>query len=83
MPSVQSIGTRIFAHLMAYPPGRYPLVERGHTTEIDWPFRTGRSIVARIPFTRQAISIGTWGTPIPEEDALMQAVGARWMDRDA
>lgn len=67
---------------MRYPPGRYPLVERGRTTEIDWPFRTGHGVVARLPLTRLAASIGVWDQPVAEEHALMTALGARWIEQE-
>lgn len=80
MPTVHHIGTKIYVHRMEYPPGRWPLAEVGDTQEIDWPFRTGKGVVIRLPFTRTAVCVGRWGRSIEEDDALTTAIGARWME---
>ena len=78
MPNVHHIGPKIFVHQMTYPPGRFPLCERGNTQEIEHPFRTGSSLVFRAPLTRRAVAVGWWTGQREEEDALMGALIARW-----
>lgn len=79
MPKVHHIGSKVYAHQMVYPPGKFPLVERGETQEIEYPFRTGHSVVMRAPFTRRALAVGLWRGKRDEDDALMGALGARWI----
>lgn len=79
MPHVHHIGSKIYVHRMDYPPGKFPLTELGSTTEIDWPYRTGRCVVMRVPLTRHAVCIGLWGDPVDEEEALTGALAARWI----
>lgn len=55
-------------------------MERGTTQEIDWPYRTGVSVVARMPWSTRAFVVGRWTGQRPEEDALSAAIGARRID---
>lgn len=82
MPNVTQLGPRIYAHPMEYPTTKFPLVDKGHTQEIDWPYRTGKGLVFRLPLTRRALVVGIWGKPVDEEIALTNAVAARWIDTD-
>jgi len=82
VPNVHHIGPKIYAHQMTYPPGSFPLCERGDTQEIEYPFRTGSSLVFRFPFTRRAMAVGVWTGKRDEEDALMGAIVARWIDEE-
>lgn len=77
MPNVQDIGTNFYAHRMRYPTKSFPLFEKGATQEIEWPFRTGAAVVARVPFTTTALVIGRWVSSSDEDDALTSAIGAR------
>lgn len=62
---------------MSYPNTKFPLSEKGHTQEIEHPYRTGQSVVVRVPFTRRALVIGKWTGEKYEEDALTGAIGLR------
>lgn len=80
MPKVHHIGPKMFAHQMTYPPDkRYPLMEPGETQEIEYPFRSGRSLVFRVPFTTRALAVGVWTGIRDETDALEGAIGAKWI----
>jgi hypothetical protein len=37
-----------------------PIVEVGHTTETEYPFRLGKCLVVRIPFTHPGYYLGRW-----------------------
>lgn len=76
MPQVHDIGP-LFAHQMTYPTRKFPLVDVGHTQEIEWPYRSGRALVFRIPLSTQAFVVGLWGESRDEERALAEAIGAR------
>ena len=80
MPNVHHLGPKIFVHQMTYPPGRFPLCERGATQEIEYPFRTGSSVVFRLPFSTRALSVGIWTGQVEETVALEGAIGARWLN---
>lgn len=80
MPNVTQLGPTLYAHRMEYPTKNFPVFDRGDTQEIDWPFRTGKAIVTRIPFTRRAIVVGRWIGKRSEEDALTSAIHARSID---
>lgn len=69
-------GTReTFFHILRYPSRKHPLVERGSTQEITYPYRRAASVVLRAPFTRTALVCGRWGEPVDEEHALSDAIG--------
>jgi hypothetical protein len=53
------------------------LVERGWTNEIERPYRRGKCLVLRIPFTLKGLVFGLWGRPGNEEDRLGAAIGLR------
>ena len=82
MPHVHHIGPKIYVHQMTYPPGGFPLCERGETQEIEHPFRTGQSVVLRMPFSRRALAVGVWRGERDEDDALMGAIAARWHEEE-
>lgn len=82
MPTVHDIGSKHYLHRMQYPSRKFPLAERGFSQEIDFPYRSGECVVVRLPLTRQALVLGTWGEPHDETDALTAAIGARRMEAD-
>lgn len=69
-----------------------PIVEVGSTTEIEPPFRLGKCLVFRIPFTHPGYYIGLWvkKTNINQDDEdsidalLVQAMKGReaWKPED-
>lgn len=73
-------GAYRFAHMMKYPSRHHPLVERGSTQEITYPYRKAESWVVRLPLTRIAVAFGTWGDPVDEEYALARAIGYEEID---
>jgi hypothetical protein len=80
MPNVTQLGPRIYSHPMEYPTTKFPVVDVGQTQEIDWPFRTGKGLVLRLPFTRRALVVGVWTGKQDETSALTNAIGARSID---
>jgi hypothetical protein len=79
VPLTKEVG-RTFVHTMKYPSTDFPLMERGFSQEIDYPFRKGSSIVVRVPFSTTAVVVGWWGQPQDEDDALHSAIGSRFID---
>jgi len=77
MPKVHNIGEDMYIHAMKYPSRKFPLTERGHTQEIESPYREGQGRVVRIPFSRRALVLGRWQHPRTEESALTEAIGMR------
>jgi hypothetical protein len=73
MPAVHNIG-RLFTHRFSYPSAEFPLLDRGNTQEVTWPFRVSRPLVVRIPLTRHGFVLGWWGSELPEEIAVERAV---------
>ena len=65
---------------MSYPSRKFPVVDKGNTQEIEYPFRVGQSVVLRVPFTKQAVVLGRWVSSKPETDALTSAIGARQLE---
>lgn len=80
MPKVHEVG-RVFAHRMSYPTRHHPLVETGRTRETDHPFRSGRSLVVRMPLSTKAVVVGVWGHAGDEETVLREAIGAKDLGR--
>lgn len=58
-----------------------PLLERGWTTEIEYPYRRGRALVVRIPFTLIGFAIGLWGEKNEEDANLLRAVSGREVEQ--
>lgn len=61
----------IFGHLQRYA-ARYvdmPLIQRGETYEDEYPYRTGESVVLRLPLTNWAVIFGYWNLPDPDATA--------------
>lgn len=79
MPKIHTRG-RWFAHAQTYPSRRFPLMERGTTQEIEFPFRRGSALVVRLPGSRRALVAGVWRDFLGERAALMSALGAREVD---
>jgi hypothetical protein len=77
MPKVHNIGEDMYIHTMKYPSRKFPLTERGHTQEIESPYREGQGRVVRFPFSRQAVVMGRWQTSREEDAALTDAIGMR------
>lgn len=76
MPRTHDLGP-LFAQPLSYPSRRFPLVERGHTQEIEYPYRRGASLVLRLPGTPHAVVLGVWREAHDEEEALYRALSGR------
>src|SRR5437868_4612960 len=58
-----------------------PLVEFAPTQEIDYPYRIGRCVILRAPYSTRAIAIGRWvGREADEDAAMLRALQARMED---
>lgn len=79
MPAVHQIGKNRFIQTMQYPSRKFPIVDRGFTQEIEWPFRKGSSWVIRVPLSRLALVLGKWTGSLDEQEALESALSARWV----
>lgn len=55
------------------------LPEVGWTAETDYPWRMGRCLVFRIPFTHLGLGLGLWGPEGDEEETLVKAAGVRYL----
>lgn len=77
MPQVHNIGEHMYLHTMKYPSRKFPITERGHTQEIEAPYRVGAGRVLRIPFSKRAVVIGKWQQAKDEQVALTDAIGMR------
>lgn len=77
MPEVHDIGSHYFVHAMKYPTKKFPFIDKGNTQEIEWPYRTGDSLVMRFPWSRSSVVLGKWNGKKNETDALTQAIGVR------
>jgi hypothetical protein len=80
MPALHQIGKKHFFHTMKYPSTQFPLMESGHTQEIEDPYRAGDAWVVRVPFTRTAVVVGRWVCALKEDDALASAIQMRELD---
>lgn len=66
-----------FAQLLYYHSATPPLLAFTRSQEIEPPFRAGRCVVARVPFSNRALAVGVWLRPKQELDALLTAMSAR------
>ena len=70
---------RIFHHFLNYPSTKSPLVEIGQTQESEPPWRKGKSLVLRRPFSTRAIAVGVWRSTGTEDD-WHRAAGTKPVD---
>lgn len=59
-----------------------PFMEVGQTCMIEEPYRVGKCLVLRVPFSRHAVVIGWWGPPGEEVATLSKAIGYRKLEGD-
>lgn len=88
MAHITEIGPKFYFQKLYYldpPEGgrrRHPLASTSFTTETEHPFRMGRCLVLRVPFTRIALACGVWVDHAEdEEEALLTAMQA-WVLMD-
>jgi hypothetical protein len=73
---------RVKVDPMGKPIPNAPLLERGDTQMAEPPYRVGKSVVFRVPFTRTTFVVGWWGRSMDEEEALYRALGGVLRHRD-
>lgn len=72
----------IYWHSLTYPYKPKGLVERADTQELDHPFRRGKGIAFRVPFSRKALVMGVWKkTGYTESQALTYAIKGRGLQK--
>lgn len=77
MPETHDLGPLYVSHMRYLHKKAAPvLAERGTTHEIEHPWRRGRALVFRVPFTLLGLVVGLWGRP-GHEAATMNAIGCR------
>jgi len=73
---VHSVG-RIYWHPLKYAVKPKELVEKATTQEIEEPYRGGKGLSVRGPFTKNALVVGIWTHRYAESDALTAAIKGR------
>ena len=77
MPETHQLTESVFWHTMRSS-RKAPLIERGSTQEVDYPYRHGKAVVFRLPLTTLALAVGKWaGREAREKDAILKAIGGR------
>jgi len=78
MAKTHDIGTKHFVQYLGFYPALWGLkvVVSGWTQEIADPYRTGKTLIVRLPFKR-AVALGKWTGLKDEEEALNLAVQGR------
>jgi hypothetical protein len=72
----------LYWHPLTYPYKPRGLAERADTQELDSPFRRGKGIAFRVPFSRKAIVVGVWKkTGYTESQALTYAIKGRGLKK--
>lgn len=77
MPETHDLGRAYLTHMRYLHRKRLDFFEVGTTHEIEHPYRKGRCLVFRIPFTKFGIVLGLWGRPGDEDSRLAEAIGCR------
>jgi hypothetical protein len=73
----------IYVDKIKYPHRNFlPITEIGWTQETEEPFRDGKCLVFRFPFTHPGFVLGVFGKPQDEEHALVRAIQAKELDVD-
>jgi hypothetical protein len=58
--------SKIWLERCRYPSRRERLVQTGNGLEDDYPWRSGRCVILRAPFTVQAVAVGIWTGSQPQ-----------------
>lgn len=84
---MKSLGLLYGDTIQYYHKRALPIIEKGWTQEIEWPYRKSRlCLVLRFPFTKPGLVIGLWKGQkeyVFEEEAdelLASAIGLRGME---
>ena len=82
MAQTKDIGS-LYWHGITYPVKPKELYEKAESQEIDFPFRHGKGIALRLPFSRKGLVIGKWRkTGFTEGEALTYAINGRSLAKD-
>jgi len=75
MPKVYNIGPRFYAQVIPYPIkwSFKTFFQVGHTSEIEEPFRVGKSVVVHF-WKMKAFVLGMWTGVVDETEALTTAM---------
>jgi len=67
---VKTYGALYVGTLEYYHRKPLPIVEKGWTQEANYPFRKGKCLVFRVPFTKPGFYLGKWtkGSELMHED---------------
>jgi hypothetical protein len=78
MATTHDIGKQHFVQYLGFYPALWKsrIWAKGWTQEISEPFRTGDTLIVRLPFKR-AIAFGKWIGELDEEQALSRAIEER------
>lgn len=78
MAHITDLGPHFYAQKLWWHTENPPLAYVTHTTETEPPYRLGKCVVLRLPFTKRALALGAWvGEAEHEEDALLRSMDAR------
>ena len=73
MPKVHNIGKQHFAQYIDFPvKWGWKITVRGWTQEIDFPFRTAKPFIVRLP-NHKALTFGKWTGKQPDEETALNA----------
>ena len=81
MAQTHSVG-KYYWHKFKYPVKLKGLKDLAETQEIDPPFRYGKGVALRVPFTKFALVVGRWDKSFDEGVALTRAINGRNMSYD-
>ena len=76
MAQTHNVG-KYYWHTLRYPIKFKGLTDEAETQEIDPPYRYGKGVAIRIPFTKFAIVVGEWVERYNEQVALTRAINGR------
>ena len=77
MAKITDVGPFAYVQRLYWTLENPPLWHLDVTNEIEYPFRRGRCLVLRVPFTKRAFAVGLWGERQAEQEALLAAMGGR------
>lgn len=66
-----------FVQRLYYHSDNPPLLALTGSQEIEPPYRSGRCLVVRLPFSTRAVAVGLWLRQRSEKDALLNAMSGR------
>lgn len=73
---------KIYWQVLKYPFVPPKFLDESETQEIDDPYRHGRGVAIKIPFTKSVLILGKWLSKKGESEALTYAIGGRILSDD-